>query len=655
MRGTCSKILAGRRLPALAVALGGLLSAILFAAPTAQATAIQGSLITSVPFPSRTMVLSLPHSASVAAGRVHVSEDGRAVGDLSVTSLKQARPGDLGVMIMVDTDPSMRGAPLDRALAAARTLAALRSGAEEIGIIFGNGASFPLTSDTAAINQALAHVPQGTTHLDLFQMTQAAVGALTGANIADRAIIYVTDDVDRSSTSTPQSVGAYAAAAHVRIFTVGVHDTIWDHPLPQDLPSSSMHELAQAAGGTFVETVPSQLRSAFVDIEAGLTSEYVIHYRSSQKPGRFVNVVVSVDGVAGTFNASYTAPAPAAALAPAVTHAAPTHFWTSSLAVAVVGIGAALLIGLAISLLSFNYARSGELRARVQAFTPPLTGDVLPAIATRTGEVALPFEGILERGRWWPTFVEQVDISGLKQSPAQLVYYAVGGALILGLLLWLITRTAWVGFVAFAIAVLPTPAFHGPLVLRVLIDRTVRKQRLLFQEELPGSLHEIASAMRTGRGLVEAVALVAESADEPMRRELARTVVDERAGTPIEQALRPIAQRMESTEMDQVAIVAALHRRTGANITEVLDRVADTARERVEIRRELRALTAQARISRNILTALPIVVILAIDLIGHQYEKPLFHTTAGIVVLVVAGLMILTGHRVMKSIVDIEE
>jgi tight adherence protein B len=195
----------------------------------------------------------------------------------------------------------------------------------------------------------------------------------------------------------------------------------------------------------------------------------------------------------------------------------------------------------------------------------------------------------------------------------------------------------------------------GPLVVRWLVNRNVRLLRLRFMEQLPGQIHEIAGAMRTGRSMAEAVGVVAEEADEPMRRELSRAIADEKAGLALEEALRPVGVRMESTEIEQVAVVAALHRRTGANITEVLDRMADSARQRVDIRRELLTLTAQARLSRNVLVSLPIFVTIAIDIIGQQYERPLFHTRSGIAVLVVGGLMVAVGAQVMKAIVDVDE
>lgn len=634
---------------ATAVVVAVVAITVLLVASTARAQSLQGSVVSSVVFPNRTLILSVPHSVAPGASQVHVTENGASVQDLSVTSLKQAGPGDLGVVIMIDTDPSMIGPPLDRALAAARTLAAQRSGAQELGVIFGNGAHFPLTSDASAISQALANPPAGHSPMNLLSMTRAAVGELTAAGIADRAIIYVTDDIDRSPSYSPESIGAYASAAHVRIFTVGVRDGIWTNPLPQDLSSTSMRSVAISGGGTYIEAVPSQLRGAFADIEAGLISQYIVHYRSRAAYNHNVTLSVLVDGVQGVFNTSYRSPAPPPlpvfprhhTLSPV-----PKEFWTSSLALALEAIGCALFLAFGIAAIASYYGRSGELRARVRAFvpapTPALVGERVP-IPT---DLARPLEQILERGRWWPSFVEKVAISSIDRSPIQLVCFSVGGSLVALILVDLITGSTVVGILALAI---------GPLVVRALVNRSVRRQRQRFMEQLPSQLHEIASAMRTGRSMVEAVAVVAGGADQPMRRELELAAADERAGVHLEEALLPTAQRMESNEMEQVAIVAALHRRTGANITEVLDRMADAARQRVEIRRELRALTAQARLSRNILTALPVVVVLAIDLIGHQYEKPLFHTTPGVIVLVLGALMVATGYWVMKSIVNIEE
>lgn len=616
----------------------------LAAAGPAAAVPLSGSLAPGVPFPDRTLVLSVPQAVPVGTGNVHLTENGQPVRALSSAPLAQSG-GRLGVVLVIDSDPSMTGAPLAQAMVAARALAGQRTGNQEIGAVFGDGTSLPLTTDAGAIDGFLAHPPRIVPRTNLLASTQQAIAELKAGNVLSGAVIYVSDDIDKAPGLTPQGLAATATAAHVRIFSVAVRDPATTHPSSSDLPLEAMRVLAQNAGGSFSEAGPSQLRTVFAQIESGLASQYVITYRSSVSYGAQVTVSARVDGVAGTVNQTYTAPA-APSFGPAPGTRSRHGFWSSALSAVVSGVVAALLLGLAAALALSHLARSGELRSRVQAFVPADEKRLRQAPSIRRRDTAGLWERLLEGRRWWPDFVEQVDLSSYTRSPQQLVAFAVAGSFLAAVLAELVT-----GSPLLALLLLPS----GPMVLRSLVRRNVRKQRLLFMEQLPGQLHEMASAMRTGRSMTEALGVVIESAEEPIRREFERVVADERAGLTIEDALRPVSARMDSTEVEQVAIVAALHRRTGANITEVLDRVADTARQRVEIRRELLALTAQARLSRSVLTALPVVVVIAIDLIGGDYERPLFHTRPGLILMIVAAGMVLLGSRIMKTIVNIEE
>jgi tight adherence protein B len=111
---------------------------------------------------------------------------------------------------------------------------------------------------------------------------------------------------------------------------------------------------------------------------------------------------------------------------------------------------------------------------------------------------------------------------------------------------------------------------------------------------------------------------------------------------------------MENRDLEQVMLVASLQRETGGNTAEVLDRVADTVRERSELRRLIRTLTAQGRMSRWVVTALPVVLAGAISAISPTYLTPLFHTTAGHAMIVLAVVLLVMGSLVIKKIVTIE-
>jgi tight adherence protein B len=131
-------------------------------------------------------------------------------------------------------------------------------------------------------------------------------------------------------------------------------------------------------------------------------------------------------------------------------------------------------------------------------------------------------------------------------------------------------------------------------------------------------------------------------------------VADEQLGVPLEDSIGSVVRRMDNPDLDQVALVAALQRQTGGSAAEVLDRVTDTVRERAELRRLISSLTAQGRLSRWILSFLPVFLLVIISLINPGYIAPLFTEPLGRGLLILAGIMIVTGSLVIRKIVDIK-
>src|SRR5437764_5397672 len=199
---------------------------------------------------------------------------------------------------------------------------------------------------------------------------------------------------------------------------------------------------------------------------------------------------------------------------------------------------------------------------------------------------------------------------------------------------------------AFALAI--------PFVTRSLLRRQLARRRMQFAEQLPDNLQVLSSALRAGHSFIGALSVVVNDAPEPARSEFQRVVADEQLGVPIDQALEVVVQRMDSRELEQVALVAALQRETGGNTAEVLDQVTDTIRERFELRRTVQTLTAQGRMSRWVLTFLPLFLLLAITLINPGYMSVMYDSAGGKVVLVLAGISVACGSLVIKRIVNIK-
>jgi tight adherence protein B len=167
-------------------------------------------------------------------------------------------------------------------------------------------------------------------------------------------------------------------------------------------------------------------------------------------------------------------------------------------------------------------------------------------------------------------------------------------------------------------------------------------------------LQVLASALRAGHSLVGALSVVVDDCPSPSRAEFRRIIADEQLGVPLEEAFGVVVRRMENTDLQQVALVAALQRETGGNTAEVLDRVCETIRQRFELRRMVKTLTTQGRMSRWVVSLLPVGLLALITLINPEYMAPLYSNAAGRILLLIAAVMVVSGSIVIRKIVDIK-
>jgi tight adherence protein B len=197
-------------------------------------------------------------------------------------------------------------------------------------------------------------------------------------------------------------------------------------------------------------------------------------------------------------------------------------------------------------------------------------------------------------------------------------------------------------------------ALTVPVVAQLVIKTLASRQRRFFSEQLPDNLQVVASAMRSGQTFIGALKAVIEDAPEPSKRELRRAVLDEQLGVPLADALGQVTERMKSEDFKHVAIVASLQRETGGNTAEVLELVADTVRQRIEIRRLVRGLTAQGRLSGGILAMLPVGLLMFISTMNPTYVHPLFHSTTGLIALGASLGLVVAGGLVIRKIIQIK-
>ncbi len=595
-------------------------------------------------FPDRSYVLSLPTGMRLGAGQVQVTENGQPVNALTVVPTSGAEVKDFGVVLVIDTSISMRGKPLRNALDAARAFALQRSPKQQFGILTFNQSPtvlLPLTVDQAQIDTALAKTPALNKGTHIYDAVDAAVSMLKTRHIDAGSIVVLSDGADTGSTATGDSVASAARGAHVRLFTVGLRSRFFD--------KEPLSVLAAEGGGRYAEAkAASELTSIYSSLGSQLANEYLIRYRSLAGPGKKIDVRVSVTGLKGIAGSAYSTPSlqivkvPKKPFHPSAT----ARIWRSPGTMLVIILLTATLIGIgAVSLI--GGPRPGTLRRRMAEFVsvPQAISSGQRPTAAVTDKLLERTESLFQGNTWWERFKWELRIAGIGLPAEQIAVLTVLGTIVTFVLVKFLSGSTLIAIVLSAVI---------PYAVRWYLKRALARRRNQFAEQLPDNLQVLSSALRAGHSFVGALSVVVNDAPEPAKSEFSRVVADEQLGVPIEDALRVVVERMENRELEQVALVAALQRETGGNTAEVLDRVTDTIRERFELRRTVNTLTAQGRMSRWVLTLLPIGLLVIITLINPGYINIMYSSVAGRILLVMAGISVTAGSVVIKRIVNIK-
>ena len=193
-----------------------------------------------------------------------------------------------------------------------------------------------------------------------------------------------------------------------------------------------------------------------------------------------------------------------------------------------------------------------------------------------------------------------LERAGVKMRFQDFVLLVIAGSLVAGA----------AGFVLSGPLLGVVVAIAVPVLARVVLNVRAGRRRSAFADQLDDSLQLIASSLRAGHSLLQAIASVAREAEEPTRDEFARILNETRVGRELRIALDETAARMASDDFVWVTQAIAINREVGGNLAEVLDGVGHTIRERNQIRGQVKALSAEGKMSAYVLMALPIGVVM---------------------------------------------
>jgi len=307
----------------------------------------------------------------------------------------------------------------------------------------------------------------------------------------------------------------------------------------------------------------------------------------------------------------------------------------------VVALGAALGVALVvIGLMSRDSEAVGDLGTSARV-TYRTLADVREQLRRRFEPTGAP---VWIGGQAPNQLARDLASADLQLRPYEFQLLQVGAGLALALIAFLRFN------VSFAVPVMGVLGY----VLPAFYLRNRRGHRLhQFDDELPRAMELIANSMKAGQSIAQSFTAVTENARPPVSEEfgLARREIE--LGASVESALANMEKRMGSTDLRLMIMVVTIQHAVGGDLPAILTTLADTMRQRREMRQEVLAATAQSRASAVIITLLPVAVAVFGYFVLPDYFRPLFTTAIGWAILIVAAMFLGTGTFIIRRITEV--
>jgi tight adherence protein B len=562
-----------------------------------------------------------------------------------------------GVVLVIDTSGSMQGAPIEAAKEAARSFISQKRAEDFIALVTFSDEVRVLSNFTTSrgtLNTQIDGIVAegGTAMYD--GIIRATELFATSTDQIRKNMIVLTDGADENSTATLEEAIAAVDASGIRTFGVALES--------EAFTPDALREIVTAADGLFLSTPdPEQITSLYGQIQQELGNTLVVRYNSeTANPGEIELGVQygSLQTAAAFQSAGY--------LVTTTVPAGPTTTTTLPLAEPIViesalpfdaeliKIGSTILIGLTTALFLFilfggnrdkdensylkrlsAYGRRERQEEKLPFFQRiPLIGRF-----TRRAEEEVRKRGLLGAVN---ATLEQANIP---MTAGEAILTGLGISLVLGVLTALFTFNLVSGLVVTVISV---------FVVFAAINFVGGREKRKFEKQLPDTLTLLSTSLRAGYSLLQAVEAVATEAPNPTSREFSRAVTEARLGIPVTEALDAITERTQSEDWRWAAMAVEIQREVGGNLAEVLQTVADTMLARNRLKGEIKALTAEGRISAFVLGSLPFAMGLFLWTTNREYLQPLLDDTMGQIAIGFGLLLIAAGIFWLRKIINIE-
>lgn len=581
----------------------------------------------------------LPDGSVVDGDTLSVVVDGKPV----QATVETAATGGIerSTVLVVDTSASMqKGDKYAAAVAAVNAYLEATPPDIAVGLVTFAGKvkeQIAPSTDHAAVLAAVegAKLTRGTSVYDAIDAARELLGD-EGA----RSLLVLSDGADTNSVTTLDVASGGAVDAGVVVDVVALQGAGG---------SKQISTLADATGGRVIPAEPGALSSVLSEQGDALAHQVVVSFEVPDGVDGEASIDVSVTNGEQTFSDS------AFVSLGVITLAAPDVVETGKALVSapVMLLGAvAVFLGLGgvliVSLTGPN-RRSGAEARLDSYFAGPSSASGKSRKKVRADGVSLRQAAL--------TATDRVVTSDLETRISQRL---TGAGSPLTASEWLLIHAgiavgcAVAGFVVGG-GLLAILGLAGGVVGPWIYLRWRHGRRLsAFSAQLPETLGLMAGGLQAGLSLPQAVDTVVREGSQPMASELRRALVEQRLGIDITDALEAVGHRMDSPDFGWIVMAVRIQREVGGNLAEILHTVADTLREREYLRRQVKALSAEGRLSGYILAGLPVALFIFMMIANRPYVAVLYTTLPGYVMLAAALALLGLGSWSMAKLAKVE-
>jgi tight adherence protein B len=574
-------------------------------------------------------------TASPAATAPRLREDGVPASGLDAVNLGAAK----SVVVAIDNSQSMKGKSIVDAAAAARAFVDAKAPGDRVSVFSFGRHTLQLTGFSASSAEADG-VLQGLTvdsspGTALYDGVVAAAKALSASTQPGRVIIVLTDGRDVSSSATLEAAVAAARSADASIYPIGIESS--------DFDPGALRTLAGETGGTYhAAGSTAQLQGVYASIASELDRTWRLGYVTSARPGDRVRLRVTVAGVGATEESLAVPVAFGQAVDVPPSRALPAVVYTP---VGTVALG--LLVGALVAGALFSLTRIRRRNWVQQRLAPHVVQTVQRGNqADRLSFLKALFratEGAFGRHAKWRSIERMLVRGGVPLRPAEFVWLMIGCGVGAGLLFGAAGAPALLTLVALGV---------GGFLPYGFVTYRVRRRVKAFEEQLPDILTTIAATLKAGHSFKHGLQAVLDEAQPPASDELKRVLTEAGLGRPLDDALGDMADRIGSENFGFAITAVTIQRQVGGSLATLFDMVSETVRNRQQFARKIRSLTAMGRMSAYTLVGVPFFIAGIVSLMNPEYMRPLFHTSAGHLLLFAGIGMIGVGSLVLKKIVS---